>query len=415
MTSLLVRVPEALHPPEPADAGTRSSRRSELAGAGSARSPALDGLRGIAVIAVVCLHLGLPGFRGGGVGVFAFFTLSGFIITFLMCVELAQTGRVRLGAFWMRRAKRLLPALVVTVVLSVLLATTLAGEGPGTPLRQALPALGYFSNWWRIWTDYHHSAMPLGPFDHTWSLSIEEQFYLTWPPLFLLMTKLMRGRPLRVAGLTLALAAGSAATRVFGWDSANPDMSANVLHDRTDSEAELLLLGAVAGILAWYVTQHPEVRWRLPAWLLPSMGSAGLVVLVSAFALQPTPEHPNQMHLFWTAGLTAIAAGVAMVCLHVLLNPRSALARVLGVSPLPQLGRISYGVYLYHLPVLLYISPHVSQNVALGRVIAVACTLTLAISSWWLIERPILALGRRGAPSASRGAWRTCARRTGRR
>lgn len=205
-------------------------------GKGLSRNPALDGIRALAVAAVVYRHLGLPGLYGGGVGVHAFFTLSGFIITFLLCAELAQSGRVRLRAFWLRRARRLLPALFVTIVLSLILATTLAGESPGVPLKQALPALGYISNWWRIWVDYHPGAMGLGPYDHTWSLSIEEQFYLTWPLLFLLILKLFRGRPLRAAAATMVLAVMSALTRLFGWNSANPVLSASVLYNRTDSD-----------------------------------------------------------------------------------------------------------------------------------------------------------------------------------
>lgn len=358
------------------------------------RNPALDGIRAIAVAAVVYRHLGLPGLYGGGVGVFAFFTLSGFIITFLLRAEMAQTERVRLRAFWLRRARRLLPALFVTIVLALTLATALAGGSAGASLKQALPALGYVSNWWRIWVSYHPGAMPLGPYDHTWSLSIEEQFYLTWPLLFLLIVKLFRGRPLKAAVLVLVLAELSALTRLLGWDSAHPVLSANELYNRTDSEAELLLIGAAAGMIAWHLVQHPEVRRRLPLWLLPSAGLAGLVILVLAFTLQPTPDYPNRMHLFWTAGLTAIAVGVAALCLHVLLNPQSVLARVLSVPPLPQLGRISYGLYLYHFPVVFYLQSRFVDNEALGVVVMVASTLTLATASWWLVERPILKLGR---------------------
>ncbi|MEP7370252.1 MAG: acyltransferase [Dermatophilaceae bacterium] len=354
----------------------------------------MDGIRAIAVAAVVYRHLGLPGLYGGGVGVLAFFTLSGFIITFLLCAELAQIGRVRLRAFWLRRARRLLPALFVTIVLCLVLATTLGGGQAGESLRQALPALGYISNWWRIWVSYHPGAMALGPYDHTWSLSIEEQFYLTWPLLFLLILKLFRGRPLRAAAVALVLAELSALTRLLGWSSAHPVLSASVLYNRTDSEAELLLIGAAAGMVAWHLVQHPEARRRLPTWTLPSAGTAGLVILALAFRLQPSPDFPNRMHLFWTAGLTSIAVGVAALCLHVLLNPQSALARVLSVPPLPQLGRISYGIYLYHYPVVYYLQPRFVDVKALGVVVMVVSTLTLATASWWLIERPILKLGR---------------------
>ena len=383
-----------------ADGETRSAPGPRPVGTRSSRNPALDGLRAIAVSAVVYRHLGLPGLYGGGAGVFAFFTLSGFIITFLLCAELARTGQVRMGAFWLRRARRLMPALLVTVGLSVGLATGLGKEPVGTPLSQALPALGYFSNWWRVWASYHPTTMPLGPFDHTWSLSIEEQFYLTWPLLFLLVVAgVLRARPLVAVLLVLVLAEVSAATRLLSWNSAEPVLSANVLYNRTDCIGELLLIGAATGMLAWHLLQHPEVRRRLPLWLLPAAGWAGGLVLALAFLLQPAPDQPHRMHVFWTAGLTGIALGVSALCLHVMLNPHATLARVLSVPPLPQLGIISYGIYLYHYPVLLFVGPLFGSRTGWGDAAVVACTLALAVMSWWLIERPIML--RRRAPRRS--------------
>ena len=370
------------------------SRPAPSSSGRNARNPALDGLRAIAVAGVVYRHLGLPGLYGGGVGVFAFFTLSGFIITFLLCVELARTDRIHLGSFWARRARRLLPALGLLIVVGVIMGATQSVSVRHT-LHQAVPALFYFSNWHRVWASYHAHSMYLGPFDHTWSLSIEEQFYVTWPLLFLLLMKLCRRRVLLVAAITVVLAEISGGLRALGWDSTNPVRSANVLYNRTDTEAELLLLGAAAGMAAWHLMQRPELRQRLSRWLLPAGGLLGLLILAGAFALQPKPDYPNRMHIFWTVGLTVTAAGVALMCLHVLVNPGSLQARLLSIPPLPQLGKISYGIYLFHYPLVIYLYPRFIHHRGVGQIVIVLATLAISTASWFLLERPIINLGRR--------------------
>ena len=371
------------------------------AGRGGRRNPALDGLRAVAVSAVVYRHLQLPGLPGGGIGVLVFFTLSGFIITFLLCAEQQRTGRVQLGAFWGRRARRLLPALGVCIVLSVALAASV-GVGLSTTARQALPALLYVSNWWRVWEAGHPGALALGPFEHTWSLSIEEQFYLGWPLLFLLLHRYLGHRPLRLAAVILGLAEASALVRALAWDATDPAGSANLVYNRTDTEAELLLVGAAAGVLTWALTRDGHHRARLPAWALPAGGAAGVLVITAALLGQPTPDHPGRMHLFWTLGLTALALGVAALCVHVLVNPGAVVARALAVAPLPQLGRISYGVYLYHFPLVVYLLPRLAGRPGLGAVVVVTATLVVSVASWRYLERPALTWRRRSAVGAHR-------------
>lgn len=361
----------------------------------TSRNAAIDGLRGIAVAAVVYRHLGLPGLYGGGSGVFVFFTLSGFIITYLLCAEMDRQGRLSLGSFWVRRIRRLLPALLLTVALSCALAAGL-GRSVGSTLREALPALGYFSNWWRIWLDSHPLSMGLGPFDHTWSLSIEEQFYLTWPLLFLLIRMSGRRRPWVMIGLTLVVAEAGAMIRLLNWDPAQPVRSANELYNRTDAEAELLLIGAAAGILAWYLIGRgmeaaPAGRWHRV------IGATGLCIVAAVFVLQPDPSHPGMMHLFWTVGLTVLALGVAGVCLDVMIDPTSLTARVLALRPLPQLGRISYGIYLYHYPIGYFLLPRFAGHQVVGSIVVVVGTLVVSSLSWRYVEQPVINAGRRRA------------------
>ena len=371
------------------------------AGRSGARNPALDGLRALAVSAVVYRHLELPGLPGGGTGVLVFFTLSGFIITYLLCVEQERTGRVQLGAFWGRRARRLLPALGVCIVLSAALAASV-GVGLGTTARQAVPALLYVSNWWRVLEAVHPGALPLGPFEHTWSLSIEEQFYLVWPLLFLLLHRCLGHRPLVLAGTILGVAELSALVRALAWDAADPAGSANLVYNRTDSEAELLLIGAAAGVLTWVLTRDGVDRPRLPGWLLPTAGVTGLLMVVGALLGQPTPDRPVRMHLFWTLGLTVLALGVAALCVHVLVNPGAGVSRLLAVAPLPQFGRISYGVYLYHFPLVVYLLPRFAGRPVLGAVVVVTATLAVSVASWRYLERPALTWRRRSAVGAHR-------------
>ena len=125
-----------------------------------------------------------------------------------------------------------------------------------------------------------------------------------------------------------------------------------------------------------------------------------MVILAAAFLLQPTPDHPNMMHLFWTGGLTVIAVAVAAACLQAFLNPSSALARVLSVPPLPHLGLISYGIYLYHYPFVYFLLPRFDNQVE-GYLVVMTCTLIMSTVSWWLLEKPIISWGRRNAAEAA--------------
>jgi peptidoglycan/LPS O-acetylase OafA/YrhL len=385
-------------------AGKSSPSSRSAPGAGSsrterrfARNAGLDGLRAIAVAGVVYRHLHLPGLYGGGVGVFAFFTLSGFIITYLLCVELRETGRIALGAFWLRRALRLLPALLLTVLVSMVLGVTVGHQNAFVPLRESLPALGYFANWARVWTAYHPGAFYLGPFDHTWSLSVEEQFYLTWPLIFLALRTVVTRRPVLAVIITLILAEISGAVRFFAWDSAKPEFSANVLYNRTDTQAELLLIGAAAGIVAARLSARAAMHRGLPRWLLSVGGIAGLLILFLAMRFQPPPTYPTRMHAFWTVGLTLLALGVSALCLDLLLNVRGLVSRLLSIPPLPQLGRISYGIYLYHYPVLIYLGRRLSRDTYTSAALVTLITLAIATASWFLVERPVIRLGQRTA------------------
>src|ERR671921_314566 len=201
--------------------------------------PGLDGLRAIAVIAVIAYHLDPDLIPGGLLGVGVFFTLSGYLITDLLLGQREATGRLKLGDFWMRRARRLLPALFL--MLAVVVAwVTLLDRSQLTSLRgDVLAAVAYVSNWWNIVREASYFARfgPPPPLDHLWSLAVEEQFYRIWPWLLWLGLRYVPGR-YRMAGLTLAGAALSAAALAMGWPSRE------LRADRIKLRGRLLLDGA---------------------------------------------------------------------------------------------------------------------------------------------------------------------------
>jgi peptidoglycan/LPS O-acetylase OafA/YrhL len=217
------------------------------------RVSALDGMRAVAVM-VVILHAGLSWLPGGFLGVDVFFVLSGYLITTLLLTELDRTGRVNLTAFWARRARRLLPALLVLVaVVSAVSPMVLPPTETALIRDDALSALAYVANWRMIsrGTDYFAQTAAPSPLQHTWSLAIEEQFYLLWPLVLLL---LLRWRPGRRQGLVAVVAIavlGAVASVAAGWLLADAGSNLNRVYFGSDTRAVSILVGVgLAGILA---------------------------------------------------------------------------------------------------------------------------------------------------------------------
>jgi peptidoglycan/LPS O-acetylase OafA/YrhL len=366
--------------------------------------PALDGMRALAVAAVVLFHGGVAFLVGGFLGVDAFFVLSGFLITSLLVVEWRNTGRIRLGTFWLRRARRLLPALLVMLVVTVVAYRDVLDPDELRLLRgDAFAALGYVANWRMIYRggDYFAQTAGPSPLQHTWSLGIEEQFYWLWPlivvGLFALVT---RGRVMRrwsLALMCLALAALSTLDSALLYQPQDP----NRVYFGTDSRVGELLVGcALAMVLAGTGARSapaqtnpgvaprgsPAARSSRAAWtgVLALAGAAGAVAMLVAAS--------GGDGWLYRGGLSAFALAVAAVIGHVTLRPAGLLARMLGLAPLVWLGRISYGVYLWHWP-LFGLLNHDRTGLAGGVLLAtrVAVTLAVATASYWLVERPVRA------------------------
>jgi peptidoglycan/LPS O-acetylase OafA/YrhL len=350
--------------------------------------PALDGIRALAIAGVLLYHGDILWVPGGLLGVEVFFVLSGYLITSLLLADLRVTGRIALGDFWRRRARRLLPALAVMVAL-VSVAFLVGWPEEVARIRGDVGAAAtYTSNWYLIHAhrSYFESFARPSPFGHLWSLAIEEQFYLLWPlAIWLLWARLRRpGRMAAVLGL------GALGSAVALWVLLNPDDPSRVYYG-TDTRASALLIGSALA-LVWHPFTRPRRRWRTPAWLLDLLALAAGGTVVWAFLrfedLAPSTYRPG---LLGVALATAALIGTAV-------HPNARLARVLGAGPLRALGRRSYSIYLWYWPVFVVTRPGVDLELSTGAAFAwrLALTLVLAELSFRCVEEPIRqgALGR---------------------
>lgn len=333
--------------------------------------PALDGLRGLAVLLVVLFHAAVPPFQGGFVGVDMFFVLSGYLITNLLLQECQQEGRIDFRRFYLRRFLRLMPALLfMTAIFALVASWRLEGE----PLRQALGeipwAVSYLANWARAW-----DLRPMVYLAHTWSLAIEEQFYLLWPVVLLWTAR--RGGAGCTLGLALALALAS-----WGWRIVLTLDGAAVtrLYNGLDTRVDALMWGCV--LAAWI--RH-GLAWRDMRWLGPLSVGALLTLLLCACLLDWQSQS-----LYLGAGAGA-AWLTAFLILDLTQNPASLLRRIFECKPLVALGVLSYGVYLWHVTVYTFLFRQ-GVDWTYIQIWGTAAALLLAFVSWQWVERPCLRL-----------------------
>jgi peptidoglycan/LPS O-acetylase OafA/YrhL len=361
--------------------------------------PGLDGLRAVAVLAVIAYHLQLGWAQGGLLGVGVFFTLSGYLITDLLLGQRDAFGHLRLGEFWIRRARRLLPALFLMLAVVVAWVTLLDRSQLPSLRGDVVAAAVYLSNWWNIirHASYFARFGPPPPLDHLWSLAVEEQFYILWPWLLWLGLRYVRGR-YRLASLTLAGAALSATAMALLYQ---PGADPTRIYEGTDTRAFGLLVGAALAMV-WpsrRLGADLALRRRL---LLDGAGVTGLVVI--ALLIWQTDQYSE---FLYRGGIVLLSVATVSV-VAALAHPASRLGPALGWAPLRWLGVRSYGIYLWHWPIIVLTTPPLQRGIDLSlAVLQVGATIAVAALSWRFVEEPIRrgALGRFLAQTKS-GEWR---------
>ena len=358
--------------------------------------PALDGLRTLAVIAVVLYHLNLTWAQGGLLGVTVFFVLSGYLITRLLINEVSKTGRIDLKSFWIRRIRRLFPAVVTVVVVTCALCT-IFNHVMLTKMRpDILPSLLFFNNWWQIAQDvsYFNALGDPSPLTHFWSLAIEEQFYLVWPPLLLAMVSMHMSKP-NTRRVVLGLAAASAIAMMVLY---NPAADPSRVYYGTDTRVFSLLLGAWMAFIpdrdlaparlvrhlgldrlagsgkrgkgnvdehgkdngsAADASQAPSGAlarfWSSPA-SIDLLGIVGLIGLAAMVAFT------NGYTAFQYRGGTLLCSVLTLMVIAACVQPQGMVARALSAEPLVWIGKRSYSIYLWHYPLLLLMNPVANIN-----------------------------------------------------
>lgn len=378
--------------------------------------PALDGLRTLAVVAVVLYHLNLTWAQGGLLGVTIFFVLSGYLITRLLLNEIAKTGRIDLKSFWIRRIRRLFPAVVTVVVVTCALCTVFNHVMLTKMRPDILPSLLFFNNWWQIMQDvsYFNALGDPSPLTHFWSLAIEEQFYLIWPPLLLAMVSVHMSKP-NTRRVVLGLAAVSAVAMMVLY---NPATDPSRVYYGTDTRVFSLLLGAwmafipdrdlaparlvrhlgldrLAGAAkhsksksdtAEAATTKPSELarfWSSPA-SIDLMGVVGLVGLAAMVALT------NGYTAFQYRGGTLLCSILTLMVIAACVQPQGMVARALSAEPLVWIGKRSYSIYLWHYPLLLLMNPvaNINDTPWWHYILQVLLVVAVAECSYRFIETP---------------------------
>jgi len=341
--------------------------------------PSLDGIRALAVLAVICYHLGYGWAQGGLLGVDVFFVLSGYLITDLLLSEHRKNGFIRLKSFWLRRARRLLPALFVMLFI-VLGWVTLFNQAQLPQVKSdLLPATFYYSNWWFIFEHVSYFAKfgPPSPLGHLWSLAIEEQFYLIWPLIIILTLKITKSKKVLGIITCMGIVASACEMAVLYQPYVDPTR----LYDGTDTRAFALLLGA---LLAIYRPRDKKIAISQNSLLwVNTVGIAALIGLLLMF--WQTDEYSAFLYqggMLLTSVLSALMIIIAVI-------PDTYLAKSLSNPILKWIGQRSYGIYLWHYPIITLTTPYNSQPNLLRSILQVAVSFACAALSWEYIEEPI--------------------------
>jgi peptidoglycan/LPS O-acetylase OafA/YrhL len=350
------------------------------------RNDALDGLRAFAVAAVMAFHFGLPGASGGFLGVDVFFVLSGYLITQILLSQV-YVGQLVLAAFWVRRIRRLAPALIVSLMAVIAWGALAAPAIVRDGLRSDITStLAYVANWHFIDSSSYFATMgDESPLEHMWSLAVEEQFYLAWPIALFVLTwfvRAPRARIYAVGGLALAGILVSAWRLESMWSTAAPDRA----YMGTDSRMFGPLVGALLAVVL--CRRVPIGSGRIANALLLAAGAAFV-----AWGMVSLGSPAGATDAYASGGALIVALGSAAV-IWALATRTSHATRTLGLLPIAYLGRLSYGIYIWHWPLVLWSRENqwldMSASPTILRVLVLTgLTVSLASLSYHIVEKPI--------------------------
>jgi peptidoglycan/LPS O-acetylase OafA/YrhL len=385
-SQLAISQPATSQPATSQPPSSPSSSQSPAGEPGKAawRAPGLDGVRALAVLAVLAFHESLPWIPGGFLGVDVFFVLSGYLITDLLVVRVRRDGRIGISNFYQRRARRLLPALALMLV-TVTAAASLLEPGQRAALRPALlGAVTYTSNWWQALAQqsYFSRFGPPPVFQHLWSLAVEEQFYLIWPLLLAAILVMVR----RPAARALFAWGGALASALVAIVIYSPGADPSLVYYGTDTHASALMVGAALAI-TWPLASVAAAAGKTRR-ALDVAGTAGLLIL--AWAMWHLGGSDPVLYPY---GLVLAAAAAGGLILAAAAPGR--IGSLLSWKPLRWLGIRSYGVYLWHWPVIAIsagLAPR-SATSAPARLTDAVLPVALAAASWRWLEKPILSNG----------------------
>lgn len=341
--------------------------------------PGLDGIRAIAVIAIIIFHLNPKWLPGGFLGVDTFFVISGYLIAMLLINEYEKTGTINIFQFWIRRMKRLFPP-VLFMILIVIQYIIFFDQSLLYQLKKdVIAALLYISNWWYIFDGLSYfESFEARPLEHLWSLAIEEQFYLLFPLILILMLNKWSKKNILLLFFVVSILSAILMSTLY-------DPAANVsrIYFGTDTRLQTLLLGVMCAFI-WPAFKLKHDAPRILVVIIDFLGFIGLIVLM--YSIYKLSEHSAFLFNggFYVLGIFTLL--IIMAAVH----PSSIMSRLLGIKPLTVIGKYSYSLYLWHYPVIVLMQKHFVQGQVpiYIHISSVILTIVLAVFSYKLIERP---------------------------
>jgi peptidoglycan/LPS O-acetylase OafA/YrhL len=341
--------------------------------------PGFDGLRALAVMAVIAYHLHIPYTQGGFHGVTVFFVISGFLITSLLLHEWADNQTIQLRSFWIRRAKRLLPAMFLLLILLNIVTPLIRPEGISSLRQDTFAAFFYYSNWHYIFLDlsYFDTFETPSLLTHFWSLAIEEQFYIVWAVLILLLLKYIRSHKAIFSFIILA----SLFSIVRMTTMHDPNLDPSRVYYGTDTRMFSLLIGASFALI-----QPTNSQAKIKSWIYEVLAIAGLLVIFIMVVF--THQYDS---FIYNGGMAILSITTAMVVFILNQTPTVFISKLLELPLLKWIGLRSYGIYLWHYPVIVLMEPDVNtEGLNVYKIMMkLILTILLAAISYTFVEQPI--------------------------